>query len=256
MVDSIYKTNPNFVLQVGDMVQTGYVDMEWARYFSTGEELFRSIPVLPTPGNHEYYGGSMYSQDSEESAEKYLEAYTLPGNESYYAYNISNAHFISLDFSSANGAKSKSVQVNQMVWLDKHLSILNQSRDKFDWLFVSFHYPIQSTGQSHENLYDEILKPLLEKYNLTVDFYLVGHIHQYERLYLSNAKSWEIVSGGGGAEVEQSKLITPVQGSKYLELSHSFCTFDINGTSLYFKALYLKGGEFDSMSLTKETGGL
>jgi calcineurin-like phosphoesterase family protein len=249
MVHTIREQNPDFVLQVGDLVQQGGDEFEWARFFDNGEELFRSIPLLPTPGNHEYY-----SEVGEANATNYLEAYKLPGNESYYAYNISNAHFISLDVSSNHGAKNFGIQALQAQWLDHHLS--NIDRSDFDWLFVFFHYPIYATGETHPDIWNKFLNPIFSKYNLTIDILFVGHIHQYERLWLSELNTWCIVAGGGGAEVEQVNMENYYPGSEVLELSHSFSMVKIDGLNLDYKGILLKGEVFDTMQINKTKGGI
>ncbi|MHA1341900.1 MAG: metallophosphoesterase family protein [Promethearchaeota archaeon] len=255
LVSAIYDKKPQFVLQMGDIVQTGQIDMEWARFFTTGEKILRSIPLMPSLGNHEYYAGSEYNQHTVSNASNYLDAFKLPGNESYYAYNVSRTHFISLDISSSSGAKGDQIQANQMIWLDNHLASLNKS--DFDWLIVFFHYPIISSGENHENIWSEILGPVFNKYNLTVDMFLVGHVHQYERLYYNVSKSWIILNAGGGAEIEQWKATGSIRDdSKCIELSHSFSTIEINGLNLTLRAYFMNGKQFDELKITKSAGGL
>ncbi|MHA1734659.1 MAG: metallophosphoesterase [Promethearchaeota archaeon] len=246
--------DPDFVIHTGDMVQTGGSNAEWARFFTTGEVLYREIPTMPTPGNHEYYTGFVLGQHSLGSAANYLEAYDLPGAENYYAYNVSNAHFVSLDVSSGSGSKSDEVQTAQVAWLDDHLAHLDKAA--FDWLFVFFHYPIVSTSETHECVWSEFLGPLFDKYNLTIDMLFVGHVHQYERLFLKDANCWSLVAGGGGADLEQSKTTPQVEGSEVLELSHSFAMVEVDGLTLHGRGLFMGGGQFDQFTLTKPVGGL
>lgn len=254
ITDAILKENPDFVLQDGDLVQTGGSDYEWAEFFTTGENLLRSVPLMPAPGNHEYYTGNAYNQDTGDTATNYLEAFRLPGAESYYAFDVSRTHFISLDISCGSGAENDQVQANQMVWLDNHLKNLN--RAKFDWLIVYFHYPIESSGEDHENIWDEILGPVFNKYDMSIDLLLVGHIHQYERLYLQRANTWCIITAGGGAEIEQWKGGPLNLGSECIELSHSFITVDIDALTLHMRAFFVKGTQFDQLILSKTKGGI
>ncbi len=256
ITDAILSKNPDFVLQDGDLVQTGGSNVEWAQFFTTGESLFRRIPLMPAPGNHEYYTGMALNQDTGENATNYLDAFHLPGAESYYAYNVSKTHFISLDISGGDGAKNPQIQAAQMVWLDTHLNTLNKSRSQFDWLIVFFHYPIESTGESHENIWDEILGPVFNKYNITIDILFVGHIHQYERLYLQRARTWCVITAGGGAEIEQWNGGPLNPGTACLELSHSYVITEINVLTLNMKAYFLKGAQFDNLILSKTEGGL
>ncbi len=248
MVSAVKRCNPDFVIHVGDLVQTGGVPWEWARLFTEAEELYRSIPILPTPGNHEY--------GEDPNSTNYLEAFRLPGNESYYAYNISNAHFISMDVSSGHGADNLAIQAQQMIWLDQHLAMLNESANAFDWNIVFFHYPILATGEEHENIWQEILGPVFAKYKIAIDLLVVGHIHQYERLFLSNVNATCIIVGGGGAEIEEIRAEEPAPGSQVLEMSHSFGIVDINGLTLRYQGVFMKGGVFDLCNITKTHGGI
>jgi len=254
ITEAILDKNPDFVLHDGDLVQTGGSNVEWAEFFTTGENLFRRIPLMPSPGNHEYYTGMALNQDTGESATKYLDAFHLPGAENYYAYNVSRTHFISLDISGGSGAKNAQIQAAQMNWLDSHLNNLNKSR--FDWLIVFFHYPIESTGELHENIWDEILGPIFNKNNISIDVLFVGHIHQYERLYIQRAQTWCLITAGGGAEIEQWKGGPLNPGTECIELSHSYVITDISGLTLNARAYLLKGTQFDELVLSKTVGGL
>ncbi len=243
MTAAVRAQNPDFMLHVGDFVQAGPNLVEWARVFTTGETLFRSIPCMPTPGNHEY-------SESGTNATNYLEAFRLPGNESYYAYNISNAHIISLNFASGKGARDPAIQVAQMQWLDQHLASLNRSA--FDWCFLLFHYPIIASGETHEGIWDEILAPVFTKNGVAIDLLFHGHVHEYERIYMPKINATSIVSGGGGSEIDPVHL-GPMAG-QVLELSHSFCMVGVDGLSLTLHGIFMKGGEFDTFTINTDGG--
>ncbi len=244
MTAAVRAQNPDFVLHVGDFVQEGPNLVEWARVFTTGEALFRSIPTVPTPGNHEYGGTDEYS------AQTYLDAFRLPGNESYYAYNVSNAHIISLDFASGSGARNTTVQAAQMQWLDQHLATLNRSA--FDWCFLLFHYPIIASGETHEGIWDNILEPVFTKNGVAIDMMFHGHVHEYERIYLPKANATSIVTGGGGSELDPVHLGN--MAGQVLEISHSFCMVDVDGLSLQIQGIFMKGGVFDTFTLETDGG--
>ncbi len=243
MTAAVRARNPDFVLHVGDFVQEGSQLFEWARVFTTGEELFRSIPVIPTPGNHEY-------GESGNNASNYLEAFRLPGNESYYACNISNAHIISLDFASGSGARDPAVQAAQMQWLDQHLASLNRSA--FDWCFLLFHYPIIASGETHEGIWTNILEPVFTKNGVAIDLMFHGHVHEYERIYLPQANATSIITGGGGSEIDPVHIGD--RAGQVLEISHSFCMVDVDGLSLQIQGIFMKGGVFDTFTLETDGG--
>ncbi len=244
MTAAVRAQNPDFVLHVGDFVQEGSQLFEWARVFTTGEVLFRSIPIVPTPGNHEYGGTDEYS------AQTYRDAFRLPGNESYFAYNVSNAHIISIDFASSSGARNATVQAAQMQWLDAHLASLDRSA--FDWCFLLFHYPIIASGETHEGIWDTYLGPVFAKYGVAIDLMFHGHVHEYERIYLPKANATSIVTGGGGSEIDPVHLGD--KAGQVLELSHSFCMVGVDGLSVTLQGIFMKGGVFDTFTLQTDGG--
>ena len=164
---------------------------------------------------------------------------------------------ISLDCSGGHGSRNDLVQQQQEAWLDSYLNELNASkRGDFDWIIVFFHYPIESSGEIHESIWTDFLGPIFTKYNISVDLFIVGHVHQYERIYLQSAKTWCILSAGGGAEIEQWKGPNLAPGSERIELSHSFNTIEIKGLTLDMKAFYMSGVQFDELILNKTVGGI
>jgi Purple acid Phosphatase, N-terminal domain/Calcineurin-like phosphoesterase len=46
-----------FIVHAGDLVTTGFSDMQWGEWHGAGGWLNAMIPSVPTVGNHEYYGG-------------------------------------------------------------------------------------------------------------------------------------------------------------------------------------------------------
>ena len=51
------RPNAAFLLFIGDMIERPH-DAYWGEWFRSGGTLFRTIPVIATPGNHEYYKGT------------------------------------------------------------------------------------------------------------------------------------------------------------------------------------------------------
>ena len=56
VVRQSYRQAPNaaFMLHAGDLVNVANNDNEWGQWFYSGGWLFRTLPSIATPGNHEY----------------------------------------------------------------------------------------------------------------------------------------------------------------------------------------------------------
>src|SRR5205823_2745 len=48
-----------FLLHAGDLVDLGRSDREWGEWHAAGGWINGSVPTVPTPGNHEYPGGTI-----------------------------------------------------------------------------------------------------------------------------------------------------------------------------------------------------
>ena len=248
MIPALAKANPDFVIHVGDMVQWGDEEFCWSRFFHEGRELFEKTPLLPCPGNHEYYDPPDPEAESPEAesfqrCDCYLEAFHLPGEESFYARTVSNVHIISLDITKRRGARNPKIQARQMDWLDAHLAALSEAPP--EWLILVFHNPVRVTVNDWSRVWSDVLGPVFDKYDVAIDLIFCGHVHQYERVYLDEARCWQIVAAGGGSEVHALKVGRPRDGSAVVELSHSYCIVEVTGPRLRVEARFMKGEPFD-----------
>ena len=159
-----------------------------------GSAIFGSMPILPSPGNHEYLATTSASNHQDRNI-PYYDIVTVPaqgesggvpsGTEAYYAVNYGGVHFVSLDSYGYDEGKYPLADPNspQYKWLDKDLAA-NTSL----WTVVFFHHP-PYTKRSHDSdpeldlrAIRENLVPLFDKHK--VDLVLNGHSHVYERSYL------------------------------------------------------------------------
>ncbi len=63
-----------FFLFIGDMIERPH-DEYWNEFFREGGDLFRRIPVIASPGNHEYYKGLVQKID-----ERWMAHFSFPQN--------------------------------------------------------------------------------------------------------------------------------------------------------------------------------
>ena len=103
--EGIAKESPAFVVCVGDLVGNGQVWEQWSNeFFSPAQCYLQQSTLWPVRGNHEG------------DAVLYRQLFDLPGNELYYSFEFSNAHFVVLD--SQIGAEKQTM----LQWLQQDLA--------------------------------------------------------------------------------------------------------------------------------------
>lgn len=235
------KEHPNFILNVGDMVMGPGITGHWDRWFYEVRECAqKGIPIEIGLGNHEWdeYQWIFGFEDKGKTYKHYME---YPEPENYYAFNYSNAAFISLD---TNDGETTETQIE---WLNKTLEMVNAD-ENIDWIIVFGHYPLYSEGGRSSRI-GNAFENSFNKYN--VDMYISGHIHHYARVQVNDITY--IISGGGGAEL--SRTINPTNpNTKKSAITFQYCTIEIDGSQLYFKCISHNGIIIDECQLTSRKG--
>lgn len=183
-------TPTNLWLWLGDNAYATGTDAEYQSYvFSKYPDQLKSIPLYPSPGNHDYGNAGYQTTNTLTTNFPYFSNFSLPqsaeaggvasNTPKYYSYNYSNIHFISLDsYGSYNN--STSAMYN---WLSSDLAANTQR-----WTVVYFHHPPYTKGTHNSDTDTELINmrsniiPLLENYH--VDLVLCGHSHVNERSYM------------------------------------------------------------------------
>jgi acid phosphatase type 7 len=232
----LYK--PDLAISVGDMVLTGSdYDLWGYEFFIPGRNLFKNTPLFATLGNHEY--GGYGAGDPVVWFEKF---FSLPGKEYYYSFNYGNSHFIHLNphTNSPFGVVPGSEQYR---WLISDLES-NASRNA-TWRFVFFHEP-----PIHEPLMAKHIVPLLEKYDVTMQF--SGHYHTYMRSQKPKPDGpIYIITGGGGGSLSDGSRSNSLQNVDRYQAVHHFCLIDINAKVLNFQAIDIDGNVIDTLQIKK-----
>ncbi len=216
-LDVIQSRNPDFIIIVGDLVETGGEQRDWDEFWlhNAGyRNLAGTIPIFPVMGNHEYYNGSVggYSQPySETAVAKFLTYFEVPSNNSpnpfqekrYYRKDFGPVAIIVLDVVNGlpNGTASDSnlyilgeteggnapdfnPNSRQYLWLETQLS---DAQKNCLFTFVCFHNIPYSVGDhscppgspdNQSGVPVRVLTPLLLKYG--VDAVFAGHDEMYE----------------------------------------------------------------------------
>ncbi|MCR9244692.1 MAG: metallophosphoesterase family protein [bacterium] len=187
VVREAFKDAPraSFLLHAGDLVNRGNSDHEWGEWFYSGGWIFRTMPSLATPGNHEYQKGEL--------SRLWQPTFEFPKNgaagleDTCYYVDYQGARIISVD--SCADIKA------QAAWLDRVLTDCDAR-----WTIVTTHYPIYSSAKKRDNpKHRAALQPLFDKH--AVDLVLTGHDHTYGRTGLVRHRhSGEHDDGAAGQE--------------------------------------------------------
>ncbi|MCX6358010.1 MAG: metallophosphoesterase family protein, partial [Candidatus Aureabacteria bacterium] len=226
VTNAILVADPLVVLHVGDVVDTGTTYSEWeTQFFTPAKDLFYGVPFAVAPGNHE--GLAHWVTDF----------FYYPATNRWWSFDVGDAHFAIVD--TENDYSDVSAQY---AWLQGDLGATSRT-----WVFVFLHKPAYSSG-SHGGTaaVQTYLVPLFEAAG--VDMVFSGHDHRYERSYKDGITY--IVTGGGGAPLDDPGDVTPNPYKIYSEITYHFCAVDISPTQLDFHAVHTDGSIFDSFSVT------
>lgn len=223
--DLVLSLWPDFALHTGDLVAYGMYDEEWDRFFKIEQTLLANVPLFPSPGNHDA------------NDQRYFDAFVLPGNEHWYAFDWGNARIICLQIDAIVPFGKESEQVQ---WLESTLASTTQ-----EWVIVYFHIPPYDALPEDDMGYAVRVNvvPVLERYG--VDLVLSGHNHNYQRS-LVNGVTY-IVTGGAGGELVYIESPDPDTEAYYN--GHHVVEFTVQGSALSGRAIAIDGTVVDSFSL-------
>jgi len=166
----------HFMINGGDVVQTGDDESEWAKYFLGAQSYLKDIPQIAAVGNHDYRGSKGFKTPA--LFQKYMR---WPEAESY-----GNLFY---DFPKL-----------QLVILNSNFYYMKDSEERYVWnwlkekfknahelkkpIIVATHFPVYSSSLNKITSLAVIkmklgLEPLMKKYK--VPLLLSGHTHMYER---------------------------------------------------------------------------
>ncbi|MFW5871458.1 MAG: fibronectin type III domain-containing protein [Verrucomicrobiota bacterium] len=204
VIDKAYDTCPDaaFILKVGDLVNLGSWDEQWAEWYAASDSVVRRIPIAPLPGNHEY-GRSL--------TPFWRAGFTLPENgptnlhETAYYFDCNGARIVAMN--------SMEKIEQQAKWLD---NVLKDNTN--NWTIVAMHYPLySSTGARDNPRLRKHWQPVFDKRK--VDIVFAGHDHTYSRTGFMKHEP-DISHGKEASESESGTIyITSVSGPKFYPLN-------------------------------------
>ncbi len=191
--------NSKLAVFTGDIIAHANNDYEWAEWHAATHNVKTAMPVIATPGNHEY------SRDLERN--KTLSNYWKTTFPYPYVHEAGN-YYLDYGFVRIVVLNSNEDVKEQGIWLDNLLS-----QTKQDWVIIATHYPIFSGAKGRTNTWlQEQWLPIYEKYKHKIGIVLQGHDHTYARGGLLNRT-------GTLARPSSPVLVMTVMGEKRYELA-------------------------------------
>ncbi len=259
VIRQAYRSTPDARLMIfsGDLVDGGsgsvLQDDEWGEWHEAGAFIHSEIPILPTPGNHEYYDPA---DRSKRDLNKYWRAgFTLPENgpeglgETSYTIDYQGVRFIILNSDAM--MRDEDIARRQTQWAE---GLLGNNPCK--WTVMLFHHPVFSTSARRDNkVIRESFKPLIDKYG--VDLVLTGHDHTYARGMMMpdgeekkyrNAGAVYVVSVSGAKQYKQDAEPWWEVG---MTNTQTWQVISVIGNELTYKAFDASGDLVDQFILNK-----
>ena len=242
---------PDLALLTGDIVyENGEASNFTPQYFDVYRRTIAGIPFYPSLGNHDLHTSN---------GRPYLDAFYLPegpGDERYYSFDYSNAHFVALEVTEENQIPGAAM----LAWLEDDLA-----RSVKTWKIVFFHVPMHSNLGSHgdDRTIASALEPIFNAHG--VDLVLQGHNHFYSRTHpiangipvTSSAREVTnpgapiyVVAGGGGMGL--SRLGPPGLGEAFARSAHHVVSVDVSENRLALSAIDADGTVFDAVTLIQD----
>ncbi|WP_157976920.1 metallophosphoesterase [Taibaiella helva] len=185
----------NSWILLGDNAYSTGLDNEYqAEFFNIYKDQFlKQNPLFPAPGNHDYGNSNSSPSVTNHALAPYYQNFTMPiageaggtpsNNPAFYAYDIGNVHFLSLDSygKEADASKMYDTAGAQVQWIKQDLA----SNTNKGWVVAYWHHPPYTMG-SHNSDNETDLVQIRQKFiqileRMGVDLILCGHSHDYER---------------------------------------------------------------------------
>jgi hypothetical protein len=208
---------PLFVVEGGDTSYNG----DWAgwhnEFFTSNEmALGTTIPIYPTPGNHEGWGTltQAYDQSPDSTGN--------PGDAlGYYSFDCGDVHFTLANFMYAGGYAVGSAQYN---WIQQDV----QGSLK-PWKIFCAHAPAYTYGGSGAHGGDAgfqaITKNILEPNGVKV--YLAGHNHFYQHNLVNGIRHLTVGSAGATLHAVSSNTTYTLKAA----MDNSYLVVDVSPTN-------------------------
>lgn len=234
IVRRILDENPEFVVNVGDIVLSGGIISDWNNFFQAYAPLSKNVPIVIAEGNHEITGTALAPKDYGARFREYFNY----SNDGFYVIRYANAYLIILNVT----YDERPIPTEKLSWIESTLSAIPSNF----WKIVFLHIPLfDSYGNVSTTVSAEDLERLFVEYN--VDMVVQAHDHIYERRVVQNITY--IITGGAGAEPDPIFIWN--DDVDYGELVYHYLVFEVANSTLIGKAIRFDGTLMDEFIIKK-----
>ena len=251
MAANAVSRNPDaaFVLQGGDIVESGINESQWEIFLNVAETALGDIPFFPTAGNHE-------SNFLSGKPELFLEKFDLPQNGpegfkgEFYSFDYCNVHVLVLNSWVFSGEQR--LTDDDFAMLNKWVADDLAGSDA-EWQIAVTHiplYPVHNDGtgiKAREN-WESIFV------TFGLDLCFVGHQHVYSRLKPMKYGAPDFydgvtyIMGNSGLKHYSSADETFAERTIYNTANYQLVSVD--GNSMTIQTFNADGDELDYIALT------
>ena len=245
MADIVSKNNHGFVINAGDVVQTGKKEKQWYKFFNVAKYYLNDTPLVAALGNHDYRDGTAEFNPMPIKFDKYLRhENSIPNGQ----IKVEFPHF---DFMVLNSNfKEMTPEGIQSQWTWIYEELLNSKKNKKSVILSFHHSPICSAfscNMKTERTLKKKLIPMIEKSGV-VKLVLTGHTHYYERS-IKNGITYIVAGPAGGTKNILGKIENPF--SKYTKRrAITFTLLEVENKVIKFKTFNNDGSVIDQATVT------
>ena len=217
--------NPAFILNTGDVVDSGYQAYQWNRYFKAMGSYAYNIPNFVAIGNHDTRNASnvQVNDDKNNYFSFYFNQPDAPAdalvmdpdiyaglsdsgkvqvdkfNETVFSYNYGSAHFVVINSGTYVNTGNETYPDDQHIFEAQRAWLENDLKENSDatWTIILTHEAFYNRGGGKQDR--TYLADIVEGYG--VDLVITGHSHIYTRTY--PMKDGEIVTKENPSVIEK-----------------------------------------------------
>jgi len=240
--DQIRKFRPHFIVESGDMTNSGDNLGDWRGYMRGSAPWISNVILLPIGSNHVQGPGGNAN---------FLDLFELPHNERWYRTRFGPVEVLSLD--STFAPQNPDIAAEEPAWVGEQTAKAHDGVDDPSFLIGAWHYPACSSHyKSRASLRNWVMDNFISQFkaNGGVDLVLVGHDKYYERSTIGGIMHVQTAAG---------RLSPSTEGDNHADCSPQVTRTDLRSillvraddTSLIGTVVGQDGGFIDAFWLSR-----